>query len=234
MRIFASALLLTSVALAQGELPSAEKVFDKYVQALGGKAAIDKHTSRYMKGTIEVPTFGASGTLEQYAKAPDKIVTKSTFEGYGDVISAFDGKTGWGDDPQQGRRDLTGAELGLTRRNADFQRALHLKEQYKTVAVTGKTKAGDREAYVVEATPPEGGTEKMFFDAENGLLLRTEAPGPESGTIVSTFSDYKDVEGLKVAHTIQQDLPNVSLVVKITELKFDVPVDDAKFAKPAK
>jgi len=36
-------------------LPSVDQILDKYVQALGGKAAIEKLNSRVTKGKFEVP-----------------------------------------------------------------------------------------------------------------------------------------------------------------------------------
>jgi hypothetical protein len=51
--------------------PTLEQILDKYVQALGGKAALLSPTSRVMKGAIEAPAIGAKGTIEIYAKAPD-------------------------------------------------------------------------------------------------------------------------------------------------------------------
>ncbi|MGH9764082.1 MAG: c-type cytochrome, partial [Blastocatellia bacterium] len=44
---------------AEGQLPTADQILDKYTEALGGKAAIDKLTSRESKGTIEVPDRGS-------------------------------------------------------------------------------------------------------------------------------------------------------------------------------
>ena len=44
-------------------LPTADQILDKYVQAIGGKAAIEKQTSRVSKGSFEIPAVGASGTF---------------------------------------------------------------------------------------------------------------------------------------------------------------------------
>ncbi len=50
--------------------PSADELFEKYLKAVGGAAAVDKVTSRVMKGTI---TFGDSNVpIEIYSKAPDE------------------------------------------------------------------------------------------------------------------------------------------------------------------
>lgn len=55
----------------------------------------------------------------------------------------------------------------------------------------------------------------------------------QGGTATMTLEDYKDVDGLKLPFAIHQDLPEISLLIKYQDVKQNVPVDDAKFAKPA-
>ena len=61
---------------------------------------------------------------------------------------------------------------------ADFRLAndlfgsIKLKEQFTRAVVRGKDKIGDREVYVVSATELDGKQDRLFFDAEMGLLLR--------------------------------------------------------------
>jgi outer membrane lipoprotein-sorting protein len=229
------ALAVVVPAVAQETaLPSADQVLDKYVAATGGKEAIEKVTSRVSKGTMDVVTFGASGTFEQYAKEPGKVVTISDFPGFGTVIQCYDGKAAWMSDPQQGFRELSGPETAVYKRSADLQAALHMKDQYKKLTVTGKAKVGEREAYVMEAQPAEGDAEKYYFDTESGLLTRMDMPSPQgSGTVTLQFEDFKDVDGVKIPCTIHQDTPEISLLIKIEDVKQNVPIDDAKFSKPA-
>jgi hypothetical protein len=59
-------------------------------------------------------------------------------------------------------------------------------------------------------------------------------PSPQgSGTISMAFEDFKEVDGVKIASTIHQDTPEMSLLIKMEDIKQNVPVDDSKFAKPA-
>ena len=142
------AIALAAGALAQtaADLPTVDQILAKNIEASGGKAALEKLNSRVEKGTIEVVTFGVSGPIEMYAKAPNKQFSRSTFEGYGEVLQGFDGKTGWVKTPDAGLREMSGAELDRAKRSADFHRSLHLKEQYAKMTVIGKGKVGDRDA----------------------------------------------------------------------------------------
>jgi hypothetical protein len=217
-------------------LPSVDQILDKYVQALGGKAAIQRVNTIAMKGTLEIPAFGASGTIERYSKAPNALVLIVEVGGFGTVQQGFNGTVGWSQDPQNGMRDLAGPELAQAKREADIHRNLRLKELYPKMVVAGKDKVEDRDVYVIEATPADGGPEKMYFDAQNGLLVRSDQTAYNAGEQLPTqtfLEDYKDVEGVKMPSTIRQTNPNFSVTMKFTEIKSNVAVDDKKFNKPA-
>ncbi len=219
-------------AAAQGTaLPSVDRLIEKYIAASGGPA-VQKINSRVMTGSIEVLTFGLNGSFEQYTKAPGRQVSTSDLSGFGKVIQCSDGKTGWTTDPQQGVREMSPSELALFERGADLQSPFHIKDQYKKMAVTGTTKVGARDAYVVEAQPAEGGPEKLYFDTQSGLLFRAERPD-QTGGAITTFDDFKSVDGVQIPMTIHQDTGQAEVLIKIREVKHNVPIDDGKFAKPS-
>lgn len=217
-------------------MPTVDQILDKYVQALGGKAAIEKLTSTVAKGTFDLPAMGMSGPMETYAKAPNKNTSIINLEGFGMIQSAFDGTIGWSKDPQSGLRELTGAELADTKRDADFYRDIRLKQLFPKMSVMGKEKVSERDAYVIEATPAGGKPEKMFFDTQTGLLVRldNDRDSPQGAAHIETyFEDYRDAGGVKVPFLVKIVRPDFSFTIKITEVKQNVPVDDAKFNKPA-
>jgi hypothetical protein len=218
-------------AAQDAALPSVDKLLERYVAASGG-AAVQKITSRSMTGSIDVPTYSLSGTFEQYTKTPGRQVNISDLSGFGKTIQCSDGKAGWAADPQQGVREMSAAELALFQRGADLQSPLHVRNHYKKMAVTGKSKVGDRDAYVVEARPPEGGFEKLYFDIHTGLLIRMERPDQTGGSVV-TLDDFRDVDGVKVPFTIHQDSGQAEVLIRIHQVKHNLPIDDAKFAKPS-
>ena len=217
------------------KLPTVDQVLDKYVQAIGGKAAVEKQTTRMAKGTFEIAAFGASGTAEIYAKAPNKTSTVIDVTGFGVFQQVFDGKTGWSNDPQNGFREKAGAELASTKLDADFYKPIRLKQLYPTIVVKGTDKVGDKEVYVLVATPAEGSPETWYFDTQSGLILRedVEREGPEGKQAIQVFyEDYREADGVKMAFTLRQITPAFTLNIKMTEMKHNVPVDDAKFNKP--
>jgi hypothetical protein len=237
-------LVLATCALAQGQtppkadaaMPTVDQVLDKYVQALGGKAAIEKLTSREGKGTFEIPAFGATGTVETFEKAPNKKAMVIDIPGFGTVRQGFDGTAGWAVDPQNGLRDQTGAELAATKLESDFHRDIKLKQLYPKITVKGKEKVGDKDAIVLEATPAEGSAEQWYFDSTTGLLIRadSERESPQGKMPVQVFFDqYKEVDGIKIPAVVRQVTPAFTINIKIDEVKHNVPVEDSKFVKPA-
>ena len=223
-------------AMPAQAMPTVDQILDKYVQALGGKAAMEKLTSTASKGTFELPTFGASGSAELWEKAPNKTALKLDIPGFGIVQQGFNGTVAWSQDPQSGLREKTGAELASEKLDAEFYKPLKLKQLYPKISVKGKDKVGEKDAYVLEATPAEGSTETWYFDVTSGLLMRQdiERETPQGKMAIQVFQeDYKDVDGVKIPHTVRQVTPAFTIIIKLDEVKHNVAIDDAKFTKPA-
>ncbi len=217
-------------------LPSVDQVLDKYVKALGGKAALEKLTSRVSKGTLEMDQLPGPAAEEIYAKAPNKQYMVTDLSSFGQARRGFNGAVGWEENPQAGMRDITGPELAAMKRDADFYVAIKLRELYPKMAVKGKESVNGHDAYVVEATPPDGAAETMYFDADSGLLVRTvrETEGPNGkATLDITFDDYREVDGIKLPFVLHFSLGEFAFVIKLSEVKHNLPIDDAKFDKPA-
>jgi len=60
--------------------------------------------------------------------------------------------------------------------------------------VKGKQTIGDKEAYLVEATPEIGSPDKMYFEVATGLMIRvdTERSSPQGVVNIETsMKDYR-------------------------------------------
>lgn len=220
---------------AAAALPSSDDVVKHYVQAIGGKDAWQKLTTRQLVGTIEIPAMNISGTVESHEKAPNKLLSVVVIAG-ATFKRGFDGASGWADDPQNGLRELSGDELADTKREADFYRPLDLQKIYSKLTVTGSDKAGDHDVYVVEASSGQGDPDKMFFDKNSGLLIGsvlTQHAPQGAVTVQEELTDYRDVDGVKMPFSIKQTTPQFEFTIKVTEVHHNVQLDDAQFTKPA-
>lgn len=216
------------------QMPTAEQVLERYVRAIGGREAIEKVKTWVKKGSFEL-TDEMVASVEFYEKAPNKFVHLVSFPGGGYFQEGFDGTVAWEKSAQDGLREITGPPMVWIRREADFHREIKLKQLYPIMSFKGKRKVRDIEAYVIEVSPADGKSEFWYFDSQTGLLLRRddERTGGEDQVIfVTEFGDYREVGGLKVAHTIWRSSPS-RWTIKFREITPNAPVDDLKLSKPA-
>ncbi len=235
----------TSAAAAPTEetKQKADEVLAAYVTALGGRAALEKINSRSAKGTFETLGVALSGPAEMYGKAPDKMLTTMTVPGQATLKIGFDGTVGWTQDPDNGVVDKTGGELGTAIRDADFYQPLKLRAQYPSLFLKGESKQSlfkangqkgpERDVIILEA-PRNGRPRLFYFDKSTGLLVRTEERN-QFGAVTSAveYDDYRNVDGVKVPFVFHHT-EDLHFVIKLTEVKQNVAIDDAVFVKPKK
>ena len=217
------------------QAPTVEQILDKYIQALGGRDAITKLTTLTMKGSISNPSTGETGTVEIYMKAPNKRLALINISAEGLDERGYNGTAGWYLDPDEGPKDLGDDDLAAIKTQAEFYRDLKLKEVYPQLSSDGQQTVGGKPVYVLTSRRPDGTAEKLYFDAESGLLVRDDAPyATDDGRSVveNVFEDFRDVEGIKRAFTVRQTSPDFDYVIKFTEIRSNVPIEDSKFEKP--
>jgi hypothetical protein len=231
--------------------PTADQLFERYVQALGGSAATDKIRSRTMTVTLLRPKLINSGspraailnrgetvTIESFLKAPDKYFVILTTPN--EVVrQGFNGKVGW---TQAGTElsEMNPAQAARMKRQADLYSNLKLKDRYSTARVTGRERINGREAYVIEAQSVDNKTERLFFDVTSGFLLRrivfTEIKlgvDPEQ----TDYEDYRKVDGVWLPFTVRTsylDDNHYGTTRTITRVKHNVQIDDTRFEMPPK
>jgi photosynthetic reaction center cytochrome c subunit len=222
-----------TAAKQEAPLPSVDQILDKYIEALGGPNAFHKVTSRVSKGS----RIGADGVIvpeEVYQKAPDKILTVTTYPEVA-FSTGFNGTAGWASSSREGLRELPANALAQLKGDSEFYKEIRTKELYKKFAVVGKSMVGESEVYVIDATPIAGASEKLSFDIRTGLLLRRYV---ESETFLGKFplqtdyEDYREIDGIKQPFLIRWSIPGRSWGRKITEMRQNVEVDDTRFNPP--
>jgi photosynthetic reaction center cytochrome c subunit len=212
--------------------PTADQLFDKYLQAAGGASAIANITSRTQKGTIEFG--GKTFPIDVYSKDPEKRVS-FTHMPEGDNVTAFDGHEGWLGAPGRPVREMHGPDLDGAAIDADLHFAMHLKQIFSEAQSLGTEKIGDHGAYVVvgrrEGKPPL----RLYFDEQSGLLVRLvrygETPLGRLPTQID-YADYREVNGVKIPLRWTLARASGRFTIQVSDVKQNVPVDDAKFAKP--
>jgi hypothetical protein len=242
-------------------MPSPETVLDKFIEASGGAQRLATLTSFSGKGTsVGFGGFGGGGDVEIVAKAPDKrstIILFKTETGRGDQIRSYDGRVGWVRTPLNvlGEFQLRGGDLDGARFDAQLSFPGQIKQALTNLKAGPVTSITDLPApdsqtavqqtassnqthvvNVVQGTGPRGLLVTLYFDRQSGLLLRELRYGPSPIGRVPTqidFADYRDVNGIKLPFRITYAWLDGRDSIQLNEIKVNVPIDEAKFGKPA-
>jgi carboxyl-terminal processing protease len=200
--------------------PQVARIVERYVQAVGGCAALEKISSRVSKGVFEGSDSGVptTGTVEIAEKFPDKSVTVVHLPNVGAMRRAYTGAYGYEQMSLFGFREMRGLELEELRREADFRWQTRLLANYPKMVFKGTEKVGEAEANVIEATPARGLPTTLYFDAATGLLLRRDAV---------YYEDYREVDGVKLPFVTR----TAAATIRLKEVRHNVAVDDAAFAE---
>jgi len=236
------ATVLAGQAFAQ--TLTAEQVVDKHIAAVGGREALSKITSRKATGTMTIgtPQGNLSGPVEMTAKTPNKMrasirVDLSALGAAGQMAidQLFDGTTGWMMNSMSGDQPMSGDQLAGAK-NAFFPSPLlDCKAHGFTIALQPSEKVNNKNAYVILMTPTSGPAARMYFDAETFLLVRSvsRVVNPQLGEVdqISEPSDYRTVDGVKIAFLVQQSAGGQDVTMKFDKIVNNVAVDDAVFIK---
>jgi photosynthetic reaction center cytochrome c subunit len=209
-----------------------DQIADKYLAAVGGADAIRKIASRVMKGSIL--TGGMDSPIELYTKAPNKRISVSHMGGR-ESITAFDGTVGWTGSTAAARQ-MSEAEAGSAELDAEFSLALRLKELFPQLRRGRPEQVNGVDCDVLQGARPGGIAVRLDFDKQSGLLLRmvrTTANPMGRMPVQIDYADYREFDGVKVPLRWTLARPNGRFTIQIKEVQDNVPVDDARFTKPA-
>jgi len=213
--------------------PPAEQIITKYVEAIGGAAVVQKLNTRQEKGKINVS--GRDLPIEIFSSTGGKQLTVIHLPN-GDSVTAYDGASGWTSTPNRPVHEIPSVEVASAQAEVDLQLPLHMKQLFNEVKTAATEKIGDRETYVVTGMNSGEVAAKFYFDKDTGYLLRilryTKSPLGLNPTQID-YADYRSQDGLKIPFQLTVARPNSRLAVQIEDAQFNVPIDDAKFARPA-
>ena len=218
----------SSAATTTSSLPSGRAIIDRYVQAIGGRDAVLRHTTIRSVGTFEMPAAGVKGDLLVVQAKPNKMALTMNIPGMGQMNTGFDGTTGWSINPMQGPRLLEGKELEQIREDAGPAATLRGPDRVRSAETVELTTMGGQPCYKVRIVSMSGRETFDCYSPETGLLVgmtqRQESP---MGTVEVTtlFSDWKEFNGLKTATKLRQSMMGQEQVLTIDRLEFDRPED---------
>jgi hypothetical protein len=242
--ISAMAICLSIAGLAQSNQPSItlDEILARNLKAHGGADKVNAVKTMRMSTTLEyAPGADAGFTIE--LGRPDKVHYGFTLQGM-TQSQGYDGKTGWGNDPFNGKRDaepLGEDDLKDIQEQADFGFPLSAyKDKGYKMEYLGMEPVEGSDAYKVKITLPNGDDITYFLDADYFLEIREEVKRRVRGAereIDTSIGNYKEVAGMEFPFYFETGTKGNPNAQKITVDKIEVNppgIDDAYFKMPEK
>jgi hypothetical protein len=211
-----------------------DQVLDAYVQALGGRAALEKVASRVMRGTV-TDRAGQKSPIVVEEKAP-AMVRRSLDSKPAASTFASDGTTYWAQEGTSSWAVTNVFELQEGARLAELTLPLQFKSRYQNLSVARYAKLDGKDMIIVNGRSAPAVVEQFYFDKQSGLLVRRVVSTRTAFGILPEqidYSDYRVVNGVKVPFQVRHATWESVNTSKFDDVKINVPVDDARFAKPA-
>ncbi|RZK68143.1 MAG: insulinase family protein [Pedobacter sp.] len=184
-------------------------VVDKYITAIGGKANLAKVSSYTMNASMSMQ--GQNIDLKTTKAQGGKELTLVTAGGMTVQKQVFDGKAGYSE--QMGQKVvMTKEEVAENLKNTElFEELGFAKSADYTLA--GIEKINGEDSYVIKSADATN-----YYSVKTGLKTgetKVEKAQGQTFTIPTTYSDYKDVAGVKMPYTITVNQMGMEMVMKV-------------------
>jgi hypothetical protein len=228
--------LLVVAEDVEGDAKKGAEIVDKFVEATGGKAAYEKFTNRYQKGSFQVPAMGLSLPTESWAAAPNLMYFIASSPELGSIERGHDGEHFWENTVMTGPRLLEGAELAEAKLEAEFDGIARWRDLYESAVYVGDDSVNGAMCAKVVMTSKEGINQDFYFDSGTQLLTKvvfiSESPMGEI-PIEVLISDYHDVDGIKFAFKSTISVMGQERIVVVDSLAHNVELPEGVFDMPA-
>tara|TARA_B110000908_G_scaffold37469_1_gene45017 strand:+ start:449 stop:2497 length:2049 start_codon:yes stop_codon:yes gene_type:complete len=200
---------------------TAEKVVNKYIEAIGGKEKV-----MAVKTVMMVSNATVQGTpllMTMKASAPNKTSQVISVMGNTFQKAVFDGKIGYEESRGQ-RKVLEGDDL----EKAKNKNVLFGDLNYTSGELVRIEPLEGKNAIVLKYLGKE-----IFYDMTSGLKVKSvetvKTPDGKEVKVPTTFSDYKEVNGILFPHAVGQKSGPMDLNFTISEIKINEGVTDEDF-----
>lgn len=195
-------------------------VIDNYYKAIGGVDKVNAVNTLVRVYSASVQGMGLE--LTRKVARPNKESNVITVGGQVFQKQVFDGEMGYSISRGQ-KTDLVGAELENSKnRSTPFE-----DEAYRTGTLDRIESIDGENAYVIKHKDTE-----IFYSVKSGLKLkevRIVKAGERTILVPTVYSDYKEINGVKFPHKMDQQNGQMTLNFVIKEIKVNEGVEDKDF-----
>lgn len=234
MRKTISILILAVMAMGTVSAQTADEIARKYVEAIGGAKKWKALKSRKMTFDLSMQGITLSGTMVGDAKGRER--TDISFNGM-NIIQAYDGTNAWAVSPPEGITTPTKLSGPQAEALADVEfldEFIDYKSRGFAITLEGEETFGDKTYHKIKLVKKEGKEEFYFFDKETNLLKVKRETGLQ-GLTDTHYSDYQDVDGLKVPMKFEVKSGGATMQsISVKNVELNVEAKDDFFAFPGK
>lgn len=214
--------------------PQAAKILYEYVEATGGKKAIANIKNLVSKSQLEFMESGFTLERKIVETSSKQYFIKVSSAQTGDIFRIFDGKI-CRENRQAQIREIVGAEKQSFLNTTAFLRFTDWENTLASYKYEGQKNIAGTEMHRIDITTIYGIKESWYFNKTNHLLVQIEEPidmpvGPS--TAITIFSDYRDVNGVKLSFAQTIEMPGQTRKITFSEIIANQEIDQNLFSFP--
>jgi hypothetical protein len=218
---------------AEQAQPSVDDIVAKHLEAMGGLERLKDIQT--MKKVAKVTMQGREATTTMYFKRPNLSYQEVIIDGK-KVINAFDGTTPWIINPLAGFTKpvtVSGAQAASIREDSAFDGPLvEYKFRGTLIDYVAKEPLGEAEVHHLRVTSASRQVRHLYLDATTYLEVKLAAEVDRT-KLEQLSSDYRDVDGVKVAHHLKTVVNGaVQGEMRLESVQFNLPIENALFRMP--
>jgi len=184
--------------------PTADRLIDDYLGAIGGYAAVEHIRTRRLRGTYDEGALHATTDIAWARPATRRVnVHAPGFE----YAEGFDGSTWEYNFATRILKRDSGAAADAGRRGAEFDESfIDARAKGHHVELVGLDTLDRRETCALRVTLADGWEKEYYFDPRTYLIVAVRKAMPVHATgpaviSLSYYSDWRRVSGLLTPHT---------------------------------
>ena len=187
---------------------------------------------------VIVQQAGVTGTVSVAADADGRSITTIDFGEFGKITTALDLESGWSESDFEPFKELDQGDVTEAMENSGTALAIgDFRTAYDEIVLEGKSEFRDRDCWVLIGKKGDRPPAKLWFDCENGELIRIDANVDLDGagymSVRIRLGDYREVEGVKIPFRAEVTNPATGRAIqKVRSIRPGETPDAAAFETP--
>ena len=224
---------------SEGDMAKAKEVIAAAVEAYGGFEKLQAIKNIVVEGrsTASTPMGQMDMDVKGYQAYPDKLRQDIRMP-QGEMSYAFDGTSGFAMTPM-GPQPLP-PEMIASMKDGIFREPIwllvSLMQDDSPIQYAGTEEVMGKSAAIVLVPQPSGEVLSVFISEETHYIVKMGFRETEQGVVVNKetlLGDYRDVDGVKMPHHIQQNVEGELFTeTRLSSVMLNAELDDSLFQEP--